>query len=536
MIDAESLARHFPVHAIIGPGMELLQLGSTLRRLSGAAASATTRFGELFELERPEIEVPDVDGLRALGSRLCLLRFKPNGMKIRAEFVSAAGGRAVMLGSAGIASTGELADLGLTLNDFTAHDPTTDFLMAVTTHRATLDDLRRLTDVLELRKEELQRGNELLAEATAEARRASEVKSRFLSQMSHELRTPLHAISGFSRLLLDKVNPEDREEFLDAIHASAEMLVSLVGDGLDLAKIEAGRLEITSAAFDPRALLGRIMKPHREQARLKGLSCDWRLELPADAWLEGDALRIGQIVMNLVGNAVKFTEFGRIDLAAAWRDGRLLVEVKDTGPGIAESDLAGIFHPFIQARRTNAQAEGTGLGLTISRELAALMGGSLTASSDGRTGCLFRLELPALLTAPSRQEAGATPAPSAPLAVLVVDDNDLNRLLGRKLLERDGHSVEVACDGGEALAMIARRAPDVVLVDLQMPGLDGVETMREIRRRGFEMPVIALTANAVSGDRERCVAAGMDGYLTKPLDLATLRAALSALAFVDRGP
>jgi signal transduction histidine kinase/CheY-like chemotaxis protein len=529
MIDAESLARHFPVHAIIGPGMELLQIGSTLRRLSGAAASATTRFGELFDLERPELEVPDVDSLRALGSRLCLLRFKPNGMKIRAEFVSAAGGGAVMLGSAGIASTGELADLGLTLNDFTAHDPTTDFLMAVTTHRATLDDLRRLTDVLERQKQDLQRSNELLANATAEARRASEVKSRFLSQMSHELRTPLHAISGFSKLLLDKANPEDRDEFLDAIHGSAEMLVSLVGHGLDLAKIEAGRLEITPAAFDPRALFGRIMRPQREQARMKGLSCDWRLELPGDAWLEGDALRIGQIVMNLVGNAVKFTECGGIDLAATWRDGRLLVEVKDTGPGIAESDLAGIFQPFIQVGRTNAQAEGTGLGLTISRELAALMGGSLTAWSDGRSGCLFRLELPAPLAAPPLHEADATPTAPAPRKVLVVDDNDLNRLLGRKLLERDGHSVEVACDGGEALAMIARRAPDVVLMDLQMPGLDGLETMREIRRRGFEMPVIALTANAVNGDRERCIAAGMDGYLTKPLDLPALRATLRAL-------
>lgn len=533
MIDSESLERHFPIHAIIGPGMELLQIGSTLRHLAGAAFPATTCFGALFDLKRPEIEELDLGALRALGPRLCLLHFKPNGMKIRGEFVPAAGGGVVMLGSAGIASTGELAGLGLTLNDFTAHDPTTDFLMAVTTHRATLEDLRRLAGVLELQKEELKRSNDLLAVATAEARRASEVKSRFLSQMSHELRTPLHAIYGFSKLLLEKREPGNRDEFLDAIHGSAELLVSLVGQCLDLTKIEAGRQEITTFAFDPHALFGGILRPQQEQARIKGLSFDWQVDLPGEAWLDGDALRIGQIVMNLVGNAVKFTERGGIDVAATWREGFLRVEVKDSGPGIAGSDLERIFQPFVQVGRTDLQSDGTGLGLAISRELAELMGGTLTASSDGRSGSLFRLELPAPLSAPPLQEAIVIPAAPTPRSVLVVDDNDLNRLLGQRLLERDGHSVQVARDGEEALEMIARCMPDVVLMDLQMPGLDGLQTMREIRSRGVAVPVIALTANALNGDRERCLAAGMSGYLTKPLDLADLRAALCGL---ETGP
>lgn len=528
MIGAENLARHFPVHAIIGPGLELRQLGSALRRLAGTLPAGAT-FGELFEVERPALATLDLDSLRALGPRLCLLRFKPNAMRIRAEFVAASDGSAVMLGSVGIASTGELADLGLTLNDFTAHDPTADFLMAVTTHRATLDELRRLTVVLGRQKEELQRGNEMLAEATAEARRASEVKSRFLSQMSHELRTPLHAIAGFSKLLLDKVHPAERERFLDAIHESAELLVSLVGQVLDLAKIEAGRLELTPAAFDPRALIARLMGPQQERARAKGLDCDWRVEIPDGARLEGDALRIGQVIVNLVGNAVKFTERGRVELVARWHAGVLRVEVSDTGPGIAEAELPGLFEPFVQAGPRNARAEGTGLGLAISRELAELMGGSVTASSDGRSGSVFRLELPAPLAAAPRSEVPAPPPAPAPRAVLIVDDNELNRLLGQKLLERDGHSVEVASDGREALAAIARRSPDVVLMDLEMPGLDGLETTRELRRRGSAVPVIALTANAIQGDRERCLAAGMDGYLPKPLDLAALRAVFLAL-------
>jgi CheY-like chemotaxis protein len=240
--------------------------------------------------------------------------------------------------------------------------------------------------------------------------------------------------------------------------------------------------------------------------------------------------------MNLVGNAVKFTERGGIELSVTWSDGQLRVEVKDTGPGIAGIEQTRIFQPFVQVGETDGRAEGTGLGLAISQELALIMGGSLTVSSDGRSGSLFRLEIPAPLAARPLPQSAVLAIRPTPRQVLVVDDNDLNRLLGQKLLERDGHSVQVACDGEEALAMVARHEPDVVLMDLQMPGLDGLQTMQEMRRQGFTVPVIALTANAANADRERCIAAGMDGYLTKPLELATLRATLRALGDPQHGP
>lgn len=528
MIDADGLARHFPVHAVIGPGMELRQLGSALRRLAGEAAPPVF-FGELFEIERPGIAAPDLEGLRALGSRLCLLRFKPNGMRIRGEFLAASGGTVVLLGSVGVADAGELAKRGLTLNDFTAHDPTADFLMAGATHRATLDDLKRLAELLKQQKEDLQRSNEQLARATAEARHASEVKSRFMSRMSHELRTPLHAIAGFSKLLLDRAYPGDREEFLGAIHESAELLVSLLGPVLDLAKIESGRLEFTPAPFEPRQLVARIMGPQQERARDRGLACRWRVDAPEGVWLSGDPLRIQQVAINLVANAVKFTERGEVELLAEWRDGWFRFEVRDTGPGIPAHELERLFQPFVQAGDPRSHQEGTGLGLAISRELAELMGGSLTADSDGKSGSVFRFEVPAAAVAPPLRDASAElPAP-APRVVMIVDDNDLNLLLGQKLLEREGHSVLLAGDGEQALAMVGHRVPDVILMDVQMPGLDGLETTRELRRRGIGVPIIALTANAVQGDRECCLAAGMDGYLPKPLDLAALHAQLREL-------
>lgn len=509
--------------------MVVLQLGVTLHRLSGGEAAPNKPFEEFFDIERPTLEVLDLESLKALGPQLCILRFKPNGIKIRAEFLPATCGGVLMLGSPAVSKTSELAELGLTLDDFTAHESTADFLMALTTHRATLDDLRRLTLVLEAQKKDLKQANAMLADATAEARRASESKSRFLSKISHEIRTPLHAIAGFSKLLLDKVEPSDRDSFIDAIHESSELLVALVGQVLDLAKIEADRIEIVSSAFDPRALFNRVVNLYTSPAKAKMLDLDCRIEMPDNVWLEGDPLRIEQIAMNLVGNAVKFTAHGSITILASWKDSLLRVEVKDTGPGISQTDLARIFQPFTQVGPLDGRGDGSGLGLTISRELAALMGGSITVLSDGVSGCLFRLEIPAPLTVPPLRDPARPPLAPTPRKILIVDDNELNRLLGKRLLERDGHLVQLACDGKEAIAMVSLNELDLVLMDLQMPGLDGLETMKEIRRLGSSVPVIALTASAVSADRDLCIAAGMTDYLTKPIDLAALQATLDRL-------
>jgi len=528
MIDASSLARHFPVHAIVGPGLQVLQLGSTLKRLTGELPLPVC-FASLFEVERPAMAAVDLDQLRSLGSRLCLLRFKPTGMRIRAEFVASSHGCAVMLGSAGVSANDELTNLGLTLNDFTAHDPTADFLMAVTTHRATLDDLRQLADVLKGRSEELERGNQKLAAATVEARRASEMKSRFLSRLSHELRTPLHAIAGFSKLLMEKAYPGDREEFLNAIHTSAELLVSLVGQVLDLAKIEADCLEVAISPFDPHQLIDQIMGPTKERARARGLDCSWRTEIPDGIWLLGDALRIQQVALNLLGNSVKFTDRGEIELVVKWHDDSLHFEVRDTGPGVDEHQLEELFKPFVQGGDPKSHQQGTGLGLAISRDLVELMRGSLTATSNGKSGSIFRFAVPSPRVAPPAKDQGITLPLATPRSVMIVDDNDINLMLAMKLLEREGYTVQLARDGEQALAMIELSEPDVILMDIQMPGLDGLETTRALRRRGSKVAVIALTANAMQEDRECCIAAGMNGYLSKPFDVKALHAVMCEL-------
>jgi signal transduction histidine kinase/CheY-like chemotaxis protein len=527
MIDACQLTRHFPVHAIVAPGMEVRQLGATLRRLAGVALPVP--FDDLFVLERPYFEAVVNESLRSLGSRLCLLRFKPNGMRIRGEFVIGSDGEVVMLGSAAVVSSEELQRFGLTLNDFAVHDPTADFLMAVATHRASLEDIKRLSADLERQKADLEHSNKLLALATAEASRASEMKSRFLSHMSHELRTPLHAIAGLSRLLLDQTTTGEREEFLRSIHVSAELLVSLVGQVLDLAKIEAGRQEVKCRPFDPRRMIDEIMRPQLEQARKQGLSFLWQLDFPEGIWLGGDSLRIRQVLLNLVGNALKFTERGSVELTAEWRDGLLRFEVSDTGPGLPEKGVERLFQPFERAGFEGTDKAGVGLGLAIARELAEAMGGSISASGNETGGSVFCFELPASRVAAPRRDEGEEIALPSPRLVLIVDDNEINLLLGRKLLERDGHQVLVAGDGEQAITLIESDHPDVVLMDVRMPGRDGLETTRELRRRGIRVPVIALTANAVEGDRETCLAAGMQDYLPKPLDLARLREAFRAL-------
>jgi CheY-like chemotaxis protein len=217
--------------------------------------------------------------------------------------------------------------------------------------------------------------------------------------------------------------------------------------------------------------------------------------------------------------------------------GRLRLAVRDTGPGIAAEDLAQLFQPFVQVGPAQLQEEGSGLGLALSRELAALMGGTLSAQSEPGVGSVFVLDVPAepapapaAVAAPAPAAEGQAIAPKSTLRVLLVDDNAINRMVGQRLLQREGHQVEVLESGEQAIERLARETYDAVFMDVQMPGLDGLETTRILRGKGLRTPVVALTANALSGDREVCIAAGMTDYLPKPLDLGELRAVVQRIA------
>ncbi len=393
------------------------------------------------------------------------------------------------------------------------------------------DEVGRLAAAFNQMVEELARSQQKLLAMLEEAQQASRAKSEFLANMSHELRTPMNAILGMTELTLETPLTAEQRDSLSTVHAAAQSLLSIVNDILDFSKIEAGKLELEAVAFDLEREMGLTLKSFAALAAEKGLRLDWRLAPGTPTALVGDPVRLRQILTNLIGNAIKFTPQGAVWVevqprSLAEHDALLAFSVCDTGIGIAEDQQQRIFEAFTQADSSSTRRYGgTGLGLAISARLASLMGGGITVESRPGQGSRFTLVVP-FARALSQPEAPAQPAavegPVRPLSVLLAEDNEVNQRLVARALERRGHQVTVARNGLEALAALERNAFDLVLMDVQMPEMDGLEATRILRRRGVGIPVLALTAHALQSDHERCLQAGMDGYLSKPVAIATL--------------
>jgi signal transduction histidine kinase/CheY-like chemotaxis protein len=398
-----------------------------------------------------------------------------------------------------------------------------------------------------------------LHRAKEAAESANRAKSEFLANMSHEIRTPMNGVIGMTGLALDHCASAEQREYLETVRNSAGALLHLINDILDFSRVEAGKLNLLNAPMEVRTTVDQVLRTVGSGARQKGLCLVSEIDDSVPEWIEADEARLGQILINLIGNAVKFTAQGEIRLRAWARDldspaPSLHFAVEDTGIGIPKDKQSSIFEAFEQADGSiTRKYGGTGLGLAIVGRLVVLMGGGIGVQSPWRkpdstewiAGSAFHFHIQLVAARPPAPPAAGSAEPSeAPprrLRVLLAEDNAVNRRLAEVLLKKQGHSVAVAGNGRAAVDKFDSEAFDLVLMDVQMPEMDGLEATAIIRQReaaagSRRTPIIALTAHAMNGDRERCVAAGMDGYVSKPIDPQELYRTIQALAAVPESP
>jgi signal transduction histidine kinase/CheY-like chemotaxis protein len=398
---------------------------------------------------------------------------------------------------------------------------------------------QRLESLLEL--------NAAYRMARDEAVEASNMKSAFLRNVSHEIRTPMNGVIGMNELLLQTALTGEQRAYAEQVEQSGEHMLTIINDILDISKIETGHLQLEIAEFDLHELIERACVPAGLDAQAKGVQLEIQIDPLAPRRVRGDAARVRQVLLNMVGNAVKFTSHGSVAVRARRREGggdHVLLEVIDSGIGVDPERLEQMFQPFVQADvSTTREYGGNGLGLAIAKELVELMGGTIGASSELGRGSTFwvELSLPEVATTQTVPVMGRGERvvrlserrsnPDAAL-VLVVEDSPVNRLVAMHVLERLGFRAHVVNDGREALQALSTQRYDAVLMDCQMPDIDGYEATRELRRRedgGQHTPVIAMTAHAMT---ERCLDAGMDDYIAKPVRSQTLGEVLGR--WIDR--
>ncbi|MFY8034303.1 MAG: ATP-binding protein, partial [Flexibacteraceae bacterium] len=364
---------------------------------------------------------------------------------------------------------------------------------------------------------------EELKESKQIAEESAKAKEHFMATMSHEIRTPMNAIIGMQRLLAKTVLDTRQRRYIDAIGISASNLLTLLNDVLDFTKIQAGKVELSINPFQIRETIRNIRNMLEFKADEKGIRFDAELDPSLPEYVLGDNNRIYQVLINLAGNAIKFTEKGSVTLTVkSVGNNTIRFRVKDTGLGMDQATLNKVFEAFTQANSSiSSRFGGTGLGLSISKELVEIMGGSISVESELGVGSVFSfdLQLPACDASQiSLENTARTEARLDGSLILVVEDNDFNRLLAQTVLESAGASVSISVNGKDAIDSVAEHKPDLILMDLQMPVLNGIDAACELRKQGYDGAILALTANIFPEEREKCLNIGMNDLVVKPFD------------------
>ncbi len=541
MLDHGQFSKLFPFHFIVDADMRVIDTGSVLARVCPKivpGASINDHF-LLFRLASEPIKAFNRDFIARQENTLFVFKSTSTDLMLRCQvLILRDPERYLFLGSPWVRNPTELKALHLVLQDFALHDSTVDLLQLVQATSTSLHDAKQLSEKLEQRVAD--RTAEL-SMANAELSRVMRSKDDFLSAMSHELRTPLNAILGLSESLAEGVYGDMNTKQVKSINTIAESghhLLALINDLLDIAKIGAGKMELELTKANVEDVCQASLRFVMEQAQKQKIN----LKLVMDnqsVMLTADERRLKQILVNLLSNAVKFTPNGgsvTLETKCDLESESLMFSVRDTGIGIATEDLKRLFSPFTQLdSKLSRQYAGTGLGLTLVMKLVELHGGSVAVESEIGKGSCFTVRIPCkgLDTLNQHNPSGTislteiTPAetlPSNTPLILVADDNEINLMTVTDYLRANKLRVIQARDGLEAVKMVREHIPSLVLMDIQMPLMDGLDAIAHLRAddKHTDMPIIALTSRAMVGDRERCIAVGANDYLSKPVNMKQL--------------